>query len=78
MKIAVIQISETGHPVAQRLIEELHAHLFTLHEGMTPEHWNTHDAFVFIGAMGICVRSIAPYLRDKHTDPAVVCVDSLG
>ena len=36
------------------------------------------DAFVFIGAMGICVRTIAPYIKDKHEDPAVVCVDSMG
>ena len=28
--------------------------------------------------MGICVRTIAPYIEDKHIDPAVVCVDSLG
>ena len=34
------------------------------------------DAIIFIGAMGICVRCIAPYIMDKHTDPAVVCIDS--
>ena len=42
------------------------------------KRWNDFDAFVFIGAMGICVRTIAPYIKDKHEDPAVVCVDSLG
>lgn len=36
------------------------------------------DAIIFIGAMGICVRCIAPYVMDKHTDPAVVCIDSMG
>lgn len=36
------------------------------------------DAIVFIGAMGICVRCIAPYVMDKHTDPAVICIDSTG
>ena len=36
------------------------------------------DAWIFIGAMGICVRSIAPYITDKHHDPAVVNVDSTG
>jgi precorrin-4 C11-methyltransferase len=40
--------------------------------------WKQYDAFVFIGAMGICVRTIAPYINDKHEDPAVVCIDSLG
>lgn len=36
------------------------------------------EAIIFIGAMGICVRSIAPFIRDKHTDPAVICIDSTG
>ena len=40
--------------------------------------WQQQDAFIFIGAMGICVRTIAPFVNDKHEDPAVVCVDSLG
>ena len=36
------------------------------------------DAMVFVGAAGIAVRSIAPYVRDKRTDPAVLCVDEVG
>lgn len=36
------------------------------------------DSIVFIGAMGICVRSIASCIRNKHKDPAVICVDSTG
>ena len=36
------------------------------------------EAIVFIGALGICVRKILPLVNDKHTDPAVVCVDSTG
>ncbi len=36
------------------------------------------DALVFVGALGICVRKVLPKLHDKHTDQAVVCVDTLG
>lgn len=36
------------------------------------------ERIVFIGAMGICVRSIAACVKDKYKDPAVVCVDSTG
>ncbi len=36
------------------------------------------DALVFVGAVGIAVRSIAPHVKDKTTDPAVLCVDELG
>ena len=42
------------------------------------ENWSSLEQIVFIGAMGICVRSIAPYIKDKYKDPAVVCVDSTG
>lgn len=40
--------------------------------------FHSSDALVFIGAMGICVRSIAPHTGYKHTDPAVVNVDGTG
>lgn len=36
------------------------------------------EAIVFVGALGICVRKILPLAVDKHTDPAVVCVDTTG
>ncbi|MFZ5989664.1 MAG: cobalt-precorrin 5A hydrolase [Bacillota bacterium] len=36
------------------------------------------DALVFIMACGIVVRSIAPYIKDKRTDPAVVVLDEKG
>lgn len=35
-------------------------------------------AMIFIGALGICVRAIAPLVNDKYSDPAVVCVDTSG
>ena len=75
-KIAIIQISEAGQHVAYFLQQELDAQL--IERTAIGEHWHDYDAFVFIGAMGICVRTIAPYIEDKHTDPAVVCVDSFG
>ncbi|HHT9138143.1 MAG TPA: cobalt-precorrin 5A hydrolase [Candidatus Wunengus sp. YC60] len=37
-----------------------------------------YDGLVFVMAMGIVVRVIAPLIHDKHTDPAVVVVDDVG
>lgn len=37
-----------------------------------------HPAHVFVMAIGAVVRMIAPLLRSKREDPAVVCVDEAG
>jgi len=44
----------------------------------TEEYFSQTDAFVFISATGIAVRSIAPFLQHKSTDPAVVVLDEQG
>ncbi len=75
-KIAIIQISDAGQEVADILQRELRAKVIDRTD--VGKQWKKYDAFVFIGAMGICVRTIAPYIQDKHEDPAVVCVDTFG
>ena len=75
-KIAIIQISKEGERIASMLQREFRATQLTRME--VGCQWNDFDAFIFIGAMGICVRTIAPYIEDKHADPAVICIDSLG
>jgi cobalt-precorrin 5A hydrolase len=57
-------------------------------EGITPFNgdvgelfaklFNLFDAIIAVMAVGIVVRSIAPFIADKTTDPAVVVVDDLG
>ena len=75
-KIAIIQISEAGGEIASVLKRQLGAK--SIQRSDVGKEWKRQDAFVFIGAMGICIRTIAPYIKDKHEDPAVVCIDSLG
>lgn len=42
------------------------------------ELFNWADALIFIASCGIAVREIAAHVRDKQTDPAVICIDELG
>ncbi|MBQ7544455.1 MAG: cobalt-precorrin 5A hydrolase [Synergistaceae bacterium] len=49
----------------------------TLSEWAGSIFYNT-SALIFVGACGIAVRAIAPHVRDKLSDPAVVVVDEAG
>jgi len=89
-RIAIIVVSEEGRPIADRLSKQLSAavplsckggaggEVSMISRADVGRLWHDVDAFIFIGAMGVCVRTIAPYVEDKHSDPAVVCIDSLG
>lgn len=46
--------------------------------GWTGEQFAAGRALVFIGACGIAVRMIAPFVRDKLTDSPVIVMDEAG
>ena len=45
---------------------------------LTEELFKNYDILIFIMATGIVVRTIAPYLKDKFSDPGVLVLDELG
>lgn len=52
------------------------ARLFALPMGpLLEDTFSRYDAHVFVISVGAVVRMIAPLLRNKKVDPAVVCVD---
>ena len=75
-KIAIIPISDEGRHLADALQQEFQA--LIIRRADVAKRWKDFDAFIFIGAMGICVRTIASLIEDKHIDPAVICADSMG
>jgi precorrin-4 C11-methyltransferase len=76
--ISIITHSERGKALAEKiLIKEPDAEL--IQKPIDYKNlWQTGNALVFIGALGICVREIAPFLKNKKTDPAVLNIDANG
>jgi len=90
---AIISITKQGNVLAQKLTSSLKpCTCYTLDkwndgssisiEGGLKEYCKTlfemHEKLLFIMATGIVVRCIAPYIRDKTIDPAIVVVDDKG
>ena len=82
--IAIAAFTPRGTELGRLLAGELGASLaLTGREDFslsiwTAEQFPKREALIFIGAAGIAVRAIAPHLRHKAEDPAVLCVDELG
>ncbi len=83
MKIAAIAFTDCGMALGRRLQEgEPDMTLDRCGKGAlaewTERAFGGNDALVFIGAAGIAVRAVAPHVRAKVSDPAVVVLDELG
>ena len=76
--IQIIYVTDAGREIAQRLLKELpESHLLPV-KAFASNIFSRNEALIFIGAMGICVRTIAPFVKSKKSDPAVICIDSAG
>lgn len=76
---AVLYITDNGLMLAKRLKGFYpEARLEKFSAGVVPQLWKGYKNLIFIMAAGIVVRTIAPLVRDKKTDPAVVVLDEKG
>ena len=79
IKTAIFYITENGLKLAERLkVLYLDARILKFKSDILPEIWSECRNLVFVMATGIVVRSVAPFIKDKKTDPAVVVLDEKG
>ena len=91
-ELAVVMFTKAGMDIALRLQKNFPAQIYAqprhMQEGFhervqsisewTSEHFHRGNVLVYIGALGIAVRAIAPFIQGKTTDPAVICVGENG
>ena len=77
--LAILAVSPQGIQTAQPILAAYpQARLFSTHQGagvtqidhiqsFVSEHFAEYEGWIFIGAMGICVRSIAPLIPQSST-----------
>ena len=56
-------------------LSKLNFHTYDALSNCLKDTFHSYDAFIFIMATGIVVRTLAPFIIDKRSDPAVVVLD---
>ncbi|MGN0666358.1 MAG: cobalt-precorrin 5A hydrolase [Huintestinicola sp.] len=93
MKIAIISLTDKGAETGGRISNGFgqnntvkrfsftscqDAERYSDIRSLTSELFGSYEIIVFVCAVGIAVRMIAPHVSSKLTDPAVVAVDEQG
>ena len=86
MKIAIISVSDKGYELSLKLKEKLDQDSTIIkndlfHKNVKkifPILFYEYDAIIAIMASGILIRSIAPLVESKTSDPAVLNIDDKG
>lgn len=74
----IIYLNKKGLKIAERISAVLDNSRMIPYGELKPEKLSDNEFIIFIGALGICVRTISPLVSNKHTDPGVICIDSNG
>lgn len=89
MKIFLIYFTQRGKETCESIREALAGagHCCESSDGRglprglsswTEKAFTSGEALIFVSAAGIAVRAIAPFIRSKTTDPAVIVLDEQG
>ena len=78
----IYSLTQAGNDLAKRIVDifpqALHRHRPSFFTTQVQDDFNKGRNGIFICATGIVIRTLAPVLQDKHSDPAVVVLDQGG
>ena len=83
MQVRIISFTDRGQQLAELLADRLCGTATRCGRDCSLAEWvrdafDSADALIYVGAVGICVRTIAPYIKSKSCDPAVIVMDETG
>ncbi|APM38099.1 cobalt-precorrin 5A hydrolase [Clostridium kluyveri] len=85
MNIALISLNKYGDVIGEKINGVIPVNIFSKSKiknfkitKLAEELMKNYDAIIFISSTGIAVRAIAPFIKNKTKDPAVIVVDILG
>jgi len=80
--VSIISLTEPGRALALRLLTELpeaeHLHRPQPFTPLVQARFQAGHRLILLCALGIAMRTLAPVLRDKYHDPAVLVLDEQG
>lgn len=85
MKLAIVSFNIQGDIIGEKIRKAFEADLYCKKNienfnitKLTKDLMESYEGIIFISSTGIAVRSIAPYIKGKDVDPAVVVIDIFG
>ena len=78
MKIKIFYFTQKGYETSERIKSFWNTAQIMERKKVLKDDFTDADLLIFVGACGIALRLIAPYIEDKLKDPAVLVVDELA
>ncbi|WP_066821968.1 cobalt-precorrin 5A hydrolase [Clostridium tepidiprofundi] len=84
-KLAIISVTNNGDRIAHKISNyydaDIYSRMYIKKNGIkkiVAKAFKKYRGIIFIASTGIAIRAIAPFLKNKREDPAVISIDNSG